>query len=253
MRLLIGLLLLVGAANAAPVSLESAQLSAARLRLPAAQLPQDQQALIERLDSADAAVVSRTLRELAPWALFDYRIEGAIADYAEDGNKPDALRALAWKCLYDATANPDARARLLAQLQDADADLELRQAAAWGLWEDSGRSAQTRLALMTTALDLGEPETLRLEAAKSLYLGMQSWDARDAALELAQDSGAPEGLRAAAILLLHAVRQDWKVQPALQELSQSAAPALRQAAQTALTPGTGPELARFFHLGGLPN
>jgi hypothetical protein len=163
-----------------------------------------------------------------------------------------ALRYLTLKALYNAAAyNSGIRSELTDLAKGwGQSDDELRAAAAWGLFLCSQNDYSVREVLLDLAGSSSQPDRVRFEALKSLYLGVGDYNVGSKLLDWAKDSAQPEYLRYGAVLALSARVNDWSTKSALDDLARSAdLPSLRQAAVIAMGGPSRPEIYGYFHTG----
>lgn len=156
------------------------------------------------------------------------------------------VRAMALKALHTAAKNNSMVWREVLDLARGEADVEVRKAAVWALFE-SGMQPDVRRALLGMAWDGGLDAGLRVEAVKSLFGGMGHSEAFRDMVRLAKDDEQAKPVRLAGILVLSGA-QGSDISRTIEGLLRHPDPDVRAAALEA-GGGMTEELRRFFHLG----
>lgn len=244
----------------------------------------DEDTLIALLGDNDASVRAGAARSLKGYALTSYKTENALLERAKDQREQESVRREAIKSLSFAAQHWNTRDALL-ELAKSDRETTalraitlkslyvmagdstvketffdilggwstsnptLRAAALWAMMGAAGGDYDTKSKLLETANSPTENVVLRIEAIRSMYLGMGDWNLRDAVLRLAQDERQTLELRKFSILVLNAINQDWTVKEYLQkEASEERNGALRATAIQAMQVGPDMQIVRLFHL-----
>lgn len=195
-------------------------------------------------DEADLGVRLEAVRTL--YWVSQYNEEQRRLLALARGDREPRVRAMALKVLHTAAKSSSLVWREVLDLTRNEADLEVRKAAIWGLFECAGLP-DVRRVLLDMIWDGGLDTDLRVEAVKSLFGGMGHSDAFRDMIRLAKDEGQPKALRLAGILVLSGA-QGSEISRTVEGLLRNADPEVRAAALKA-GGGMTDELRRFFHLG----
>ncbi|MBI4386119.1 MAG: HEAT repeat domain-containing protein [Elusimicrobia bacterium] len=210
--------------------------------------PQVQKRLLEVLDRyGELDRVRREIIKSLSAASPYYSVQDRLVAAANSPSESSDIRSVALKSLFPVAVRYDIRERvLIPALEDGGRPLIERRAAAWALFANAADIA-TQQALLRVARNAREPDAFRVEAIKSLALGMPYWAVQDPIFAIARDSGEPASVREPAILCFAMIGLTPEQLRFLRELARNESDsALRQAAIKSLG-GLTVELARYFH------
>ena len=163
---------------------------------------------------------------------------------AFDSSWPRPLKILGLKALYRIVLIETGTRRDLLLAATRGDDLELREAAIWGLHEASRQHTEVKKDLLLVIER--EPLPLRIAALKSLYLAMTHLDVKDRMLILARDRRQDAALRYGAVLALSAAT-DRNIKQELETLTKDNDPQIQRAAVLAMGDPGHSDILVYFH------
>jgi hypothetical protein len=214
---------------------------------------QDRLTLIMEAGGDNIFVRKEAIKSLSIAAALFSDLRRRMISVVQRTDDSDIVRSIACKALYSTLdpANPaaDTRDALLKVLEETNGRPVVRAGAAWGLFPDAARNADTQDALLRAAGDQWLDADARAEAVRSLYFALDRRPTiRESIRSLADETLTPMPTRFAAVILFQRVNQDASVSGWLQGLAQHASPAqIRTAAVLAQTENPTEDLARYFH------
>lgn len=210
--------------------------------------PAVQKKLVEALDrSGESDSVRREIIKSLSVASQLFQIQDRLVAVANSISESSDIRSIALKSLFPVAVRYDVRDRvLIPTLEDGRRPLGERRAAAWALFGNAA-DITTQQTLLRVARNAQEPDSLRVEAIKSLALGMSYWAVQDPIFAIARDPAEPASVREPAVLCFAMIELTSEQLRFLQGLARGDPDtALRQAAVKSLG-GLTVELARYFH------
>ena len=165
---------------------------------------------------------------------------------AFDNSWPRPLKILGFKALYHIVVLETGTRRDLLLAATRGDDVELREAAIWGLHEASRQHNEVKKDLLLMTTDR-ETIPIRIAALKSLYLAMTQLDVKDRMLSLASDRRQDAALRYGAVLALSALSSDRSAKMALETLTKDNDPQIQRAAVLAMGDPGHSDILVYFH------
>ena len=165
---------------------------------------------------------------------------------AFDNSWPRPLKILGFKALYHIVVLETGTRRDLLLAATRGDDVELREAAIWGLHEASRQHIEVKKDLLLMTTDR-ETTPIRIAALKSLYLAMTQLDVKDRMLFLASDRKQDAALRYGAVLALSALSGDRSARMALETLTKDNDPQIQRAAVLAMGDPGHADILVYFH------